>query len=123
MANKLYEKATRNEAFFISLLTLQETAFVLTKFELENFEIIDKFIFHDTNRILNCRNFNSLSFNTKHIKKLNNNLYYLKINVRGSRFFKNSKSNALPVKEKVTKHGVKRLLSLAAPEKYKLMGN
>jgi predicted nucleic acid-binding protein len=49
LANKLYEKATRNEAFFISLLTLQETAFVLTKFELENFEIIDKLsIFYES---------------------------------------------------------------------------
>ena len=42
LATKLYEKTTRNKTFFVSLLTLQETAFVLAKLKMESFEIIEK---------------------------------------------------------------------------------
>ena len=52
LAKKLYEKAARNETFFISLLSLQETAFVLSKFDLQKFEIIEKLsIFHVLNPV------------------------------------------------------------------------
>ncbi len=42
LVRKTFEKANFDKKVFISLLNLQEIAFVLTKFELERFEIDEK---------------------------------------------------------------------------------
>jgi predicted nucleic acid-binding protein len=51
--NKLYEKTNADKTFFVSLLTLQETAFVLAKIKMESFEIIEKLRVFEVSRPVN----------------------------------------------------------------------
>lgn len=51
--NKLYEKTNADKTFFVSLLTLQEIAFVLAKLKIESFEIIEKLRVFEVSRPVN----------------------------------------------------------------------